>query len=145
MPIDLKRRFVDFYVNHIRKRAARHADKVREMQAEASRQEEQVIRFDVFSDDVRQRGLIPQDIYTYVVRVERTGHITMLPETTPHDVRILTDVPTLWAFASGYAYTDDGGSGGGRGSRRKIEPFTPRDAFAWVAWKQTGRGPPSAT
>ena len=130
-----KRWFVDRYVAHVRARAAKHADKVREIQAEASRQEEQVIRFDVFSDDVRQRGLIQQEVYSYVVRVEKSGVIADLPLSTPFDVRVLTDVSTLWGFANGYTNITQQD-----GKRRRIDPFTPRDAIRLGLMETDGSG-----
>ena len=130
-----KRRFVDRYVDHLRARATKNADKVRELQAESSRLEEQVIRFDVFSDDVRQRGLVQQEVYSYVVKVGRDGHIAVLPVSTRHDVRVMTDVPTLWGFSNGRI--DLALAGGGR---KRVDPFTPRDAVRLGLLETDGSG-----
>jgi hypothetical protein len=130
-----RKAFADAYVRHVQKKAAQHADKVRELQAEASRTDEQTIRFDVFDQDVRQRGLIEQQVYSYVVRVEKTGHLVVLPPATPHDVRVMTDVPTLWGFANSrmdLTLTD--------GGRKRIEPFTPRDAVRLGLLETDGSG-----
>ena len=117
------RAFADAYVSHLQKLAQRHREKVQKLQHDASRNKEMVVRFDVFSSDVRERGILPQECYTYVFRMRADGTPEKLPIGTPTDARVFTDVPTLYGFSRGeYRMAlRDGGT-------KTIRPFLPMDA-----------------
>ncbi len=118
----MKRWFADLYMEHVRKVALRNREHVREIQLESGRLAESVIRIDIFSHNVKDRGFTKQECWSYFMRV-KDGEAERLPPMARCDVRVLTDVPTLWAFASGETRQTMGD-----GSVKVIRPYTPRDA-----------------
>lgn len=118
----VKRWFVDLYIGHVQKVALRNREHVRDMQVETGRLDASVIRVDIFSQNVKDRGFTKQECWTYFVRV-KDGAAERLPESDRWDVRILTDGPTLWAFARGETRQTMAD-----GTVKVIRPFTPRDA-----------------
>ncbi|MBF6555553.1 MAG: hypothetical protein IVW52_05175 [Acidimicrobiales bacterium] len=119
----VKRGIVHAYVAHMQRVANRHAEDIREMQAEAGRDKRLLIRFDAFESDVTKAGFVPQVVFTHFVRVN-DGRLEHVERSDAWDGRVKTDVPVLVGIRDGYMdkRLPDG-------TVEHIEPFTPRRAW----------------
>ncbi len=123
--------FVDFYVNHIEKKAMRRREVIRTLQEEAHRTAGRVVRVYVW-EDLPTREAAPQNVFAYTYKVVH-GEAVRLPNATPANVTVMTDAPTVHGIGKGrYVRLF-------RGQRPYVrEPFTPLEAVAMGLIKWTG-------
>lgn len=119
-----KRRIAHAWAGHLQRVANKHADEIRELQTESGRDKKLLIRFDVFECDVKRRGLIQQQVYTFFFRIVE-GRVQMCAESAQWDGHVLTDIPVLVGLQDGYMDKRLPGNSG----VERIEPFTPRRAW----------------
>jgi hypothetical protein len=118
----IKRRIANAWVGHLQRVANKHAEEVRELQAETGRNRRLLIRFDAFEHDVTRRGFIDQEVYTYFVRVDE-GRVEIARGADAWDGQVMTDVPTLIGLQQGRMVKVV------NGADVVIQPWTPKRAW----------------
>ncbi len=95
--------FVNWYAEHLQKKAQKKVDKIRQVQSETGRLAEQVIEIQIYGMDLRQRNRIQQEVWVRRYRFLKDGTYQVLPVgPTRPDSRIYTDTPTLIGVAYGH-------------------------------------------
>lgn len=128
--------FLDLYVNHVVRTVNARSEKVRSLQASSGRTQARVVRYEVYSGDVRRRDVV-QQMWPFTVRVTPEGRMERLADGVRPDVTVYTDIATVKGIAAGRGVEilRDG-------SKRVIEPFTIFDALRldrieWAGTSQT--------
>lgn len=129
-------RWVDWYIGRLARKAEKHRERIRKIQQEADRTQEQILRVFVFEKDVTRRGLIPQEVYTYTFRI-RDGRAEFLSNDVEPDISVYSDFPTLRGIHTGsYTFVHKDGT------TKTVSPFTPQDAWRsdLILWSGPGTG-----
>jgi hypothetical protein len=119
----VKQWFLDRYIHWVVGRANARADKIRDLQEEAHRTEERIMRWEVFEYNIQWRNG-QQATFVYTVRLLRDGRLEVLPNNIRPDLILYTDYPTVQGLATGrYEQVLP------NGRVRVIEPFGAFDAL----------------
>lgn len=129
-------RWVDWYIARLSRKAQKHREEIRKIQQETDRTQEQVIQVHIFEKDVRQRGILPQEVYTYTFRI-KDGRAEFMSLATEPDITVTSDFPTLRGIHTN-SYTRVHKNG----STEVVSPFTPTDAWRsdLLLWDGPGTG-----
>jgi hypothetical protein len=95
--------FVNWYAEHLQRKMEKKVDKIRQIQNETGRLQEQVLEIHVYSMDVRQKDRVPQQVWVRRYQFLKNGSYRIIPLNSGRaDCRIYTDTPTLIGVAYGY-------------------------------------------